>query len=321
MRRLSMTLALGLILGCNSTPSTYEQYRNLASEPIDRVSDAGPTGGRVPIPHLDDAPLFEGHGELLLVDYLAEVLRRNPSLDAARSAWQAALARFPQVTELDDPMLGYGLAPGSIRSDDVDLAQLIELSQRLPWPGKLELRGEMALAEADARRADFRTDRDRLLNAAKTAYFEHYYVYRAIEVNEVNKAILAEFRGIAEAKYGAGTASVQDALQAEVAFDHLLHRGIVLERTRRVARGRLNTLLNRSPAAVLPAPPATLELPRPRPRYEDLLARAQSTRPELAALAHRHSAELLVAVDGCVGARSWPAAAVLRTPPRARPVA
>ena len=135
MRRLSMTLALGLILGCNSTPSTYEQYRNLASEPIDRVSDAGPTGGRVPIPHLDDAPLFEGHGELLLVDYLAEVLRRNPSLDAARSAWQAALARFPQVTELDDPMLGYGLAPGSIRSDDVDLAQRIELSQRLPWPG------------------------------------------------------------------------------------------------------------------------------------------------------------------------------------------
>src|SRR5208282_4833472 len=35
-----------------------------------------------------------------------DVLARNPSLAEMTAAWQAALARYPQVTSLDDPMFG-----------------------------------------------------------------------------------------------------------------------------------------------------------------------------------------------------------------------
>ena len=46
------------------------------------------------------------------------VLERNPELEAARYAWRAALARDPQETALDDPMLGYGVAPRSFGSSE-----------------------------------------------------------------------------------------------------------------------------------------------------------------------------------------------------------
>ena len=42
-----------------------------------------------------------------------EVLLRNPTLAAARAAVQEALARYPQDTAFDDPMLGYMVGPRS----------------------------------------------------------------------------------------------------------------------------------------------------------------------------------------------------------------
>lgn len=278
---------LVLAPACATSSPRYERLRRSASEYVEQPPSVSDFRGAAPPRLLDDSPVFEGRTELHLERYLAEVLRRNPSLAAARHALDSAIARYPQVTALDDPMLGYAIAPGSIGSDAVDFAQRIELSQRFPWPGKLGLRGEVALSEAEAREEDLRTARDQLLREGKSAFFRLYYVYRAIEINEVNKAILLEFQRAAETRYAAGTASKQDALQAEVAYDHLLHRGIVLERMRRVALGRSNALLNRAPTAELPPPPQALGAPGDREPLEELLDRSLSARPELAALVHR----------------------------------
>ena len=239
----------------------------------------------------DGLPALQDRSELHLPDFITEVLRRNPTLAAAENTVRAALALHAQVTALDDPQLTWGAAPGSIGSSDVDFAQRIEISQRLPWPGKRKLQGEMVLGEADARWEELRTVRDRLVAEAKSAYFHSYLVHRAIEINDTNQAILREFRQVAETKYAAGTVSKQDALQAQVAHDYLRHQGIVLERMRRVAQGRLNTLLNRSPQAALPAPVPALELPRERPPLDVLVQRALTGRPELAELIHRLRAQ------------------------------
>jgi outer membrane protein TolC len=232
--RLFLFAILVLAPACATSSHRYERLRRAASEPTERPFHPFRDEAARSRTLLDDAPLFEGETELDLERYLAEVLRRNPTLAAARHAVDSGVARYPQVTAFDDPLLGFAIAPGSIGFDAVDFAQRIELSQRFPWPGKLGLRGDVALSEAEARAEDLRTSRDQLVREAKSAFFHLYYVYRAIEI-----------RRAAETRYAAGTASKQDALQAEVAYDHLLHRGIVLERTRRVALGRSNALLNR----------------------------------------------------------------------------
>jgi outer membrane protein TolC len=213
-----------------------------------------------------------------------EVLRRNPSLQAARWAWRAALARYPQETSLDDPMLGYGVAPLSFDSRAVDDAHRFELSQAFPFPGKLALRGEAALAEAEAAAHEHDAARLRLATMASLLFDEWYLAARALSLAEQHVALLGELREIALARYESGEASQQDPLQADVEHAHLLHRAIELRTAQRVTGEQINVLLHRRPAAPLPPPPPRLELPAEESLDRAaLLGRALAERPELRA--------------------------------------
>ena len=121
---------------------------------------------------------FAGHAVLDRHALIAAVLARNPSIESARWAWRAALARHPQETSLDDPMLEYGVAPASLGSSRVDAGHRVALSQALPFPGKLALRGEIALAEAEASARDHDAVRLRLATLASLLFDEYYLVER-----------------------------------------------------------------------------------------------------------------------------------------------
>ena len=235
--------------------------------------------------------LFAGHAALDRQALIAAVLARNPSIGAARWAWRAALARYPQETALDDPMLEYGVAPLSLGSSRVDTAQRAVLSQAIPFPGKLALRGEIALAEADAAASDFAAVRLRLATLASLLFDEYYLVERKLGVNEAHRTLLAELREIAVARYEAGTASQQDPLEAELEEAELLHRDVMLRADRAITADQINALLHRSPELPLPPPPETLEAraATSEPR-EALVAHALAKRPELRAAEARVAA-------------------------------
>ncbi len=292
LRTASCLLITAFLGGCLGGTTRYEELYQEASSSLSELpailpSDSSSAAQAALTPPEHAAPLFAGQTELQLSGLIEAVQRRNPTLVAMQNAWRAAVSRYPQVTSFEDPVFSYGIAPQSIDSSDVDFSQKFDLSQRLPWPGKLKLRGDIALSEAEAARGDLQAARDKLLQETKEAFFDYYFVIRAIEINEVNKALLEGFRRIAETRYEVGTASKQDALQAEVEHDHLLHRGIILERTRTTSRAKINTLLNRTPHLDLPPPPMKLSLPGERPDIEALYQRAVHRRPELQALAHR----------------------------------
>jgi len=145
----------------------------------------------------------------------------------------------------------------------------------------------MALLEADGARADIETVRQGLNREAKLAYYEYWYVHRALEINMINVELLREFQTIAESQYASGRVSKQDALQAEVEREHLAHQGIVLNRLREVTRARMNMLLNRAPESALPPPPTNLPAPQASPNLNALLDEAFRNRPELHAIDSR----------------------------------
>jgi outer membrane protein, heavy metal efflux system len=244
-----------------------------------------------------DVPPFEGQDRLQLDILLAEVERRNPSLEAKRRAWNAARARAPQVAALDDPDVSLMIGPrtldriGRSRSGgDLDFAYKPEISQKLPYPGKLRLRGEVAEHEADAVRADEFTLREQLLAEAKQAYFEFFITHRALEINARAQDILEDTIANAVARYEAGTSSKQDALQAEIERERLRHRDVMLRRMQRVALARLNSLLNRRPELPLPPPPKAISMPAIPDARESLQELAIRQRPELQVTAARLAA-------------------------------
>lgn len=231
---------------------------------------------------------FSSSPLLQRAELVRQVLERNPGLEASRAAWQAALAREPQVTSLDDPMLRYELAPLSIGSRTAPFGQAVELGQRLPFFGKRALAGEVARAEAEALRGDYLAARQRLALMASMLYDDLFLTYRALEVNAHHLHVLEELRRSAEAQYVAGRAAQQDPLQAQVEQGMLERERLELEAQRDTLRAQLNGLLHRAPHLPLPPPPERLEVPpEPSASPEELQAEALRRRPELAGLRAR----------------------------------
>lgn len=212
------------------------------------------------------------------------VLDRNPTIEAARAAWRAAEARPAQAGAFEDPMLSYALAPGSIGSSDVRYGQVIDFSQRLPFPGKRGLRAAVEAAEARAEHGGYRAVQLDTALIASLLYDDYWTVERALEVNAEHVALLAELMESAKSHYATGHASQYALVRVEVEQAHVEHGRVVLRTERDVIVARLNALLHRKASEKLPPPARALiaaelvEIGR-----DEVLETALAARPEVVA--------------------------------------
>jgi len=279
---ISGGLALAAALAGCVSPGLSARERSLAQQ----LEASAPA----PLPGAADDP-FRGFATLEREALVREALRRNPGLEAARSAWRSALARYPQEISLEDPMLDTAIGPRSFGSDEVDPGFRVGISQALPFPGKRGLRGEVALAEAEAASHEYEEERLRLAATASLLFDEYYLAARGAELNARHRELVEELSAAALGRYEAGSAMQQDALLAESELADLLHGDVLLETSQRRAAERINTLLHRAPELPLPPPPATLEVPAQSELDASALTeRALVQRPELRALRARITA-------------------------------
>jgi outer membrane protein, heavy metal efflux system len=245
-----------------------------------------PAPTAVASPQTDDPPQaapFTGVNELSVDALIEQVLARNPSLPEMVAAWQAAAARYPQVTSLDDPLFGTNLSPAGFSR--VGNGYRLEIFQRYQWPGKLKLRGEVARAEANAAGRDVDNVRQQLIESARDAFYDYYLTYRALEVNAEALRLVRDVRVRTEDRYKRGLVLQQDLLQADVEIGRLREREILLQRQRQVAIARIDTLLHLPPTLPLPPPPKVLPVEGELPDPQTLLAQALSQRLDLLKLA------------------------------------
>jgi outer membrane protein TolC len=177
------------------------------------------------------------------------------------------------------------LAPQSIGRNDVDLGGRLEISQKIPFPGKRRLRGEAANAEASAAGRDVLDMRLQLVESAKSAMAEYYLVYRALDVNQKNLALLTRFRNNAQSRYENKLVPLQDVVQTDVEIGREQGRTLTLERMKQVAVARLNTLMHLPPESPLPPAPSKIAPEKSLPEAAVLRAQALAQRPDLQRLA------------------------------------
>ena len=186
------------------------------------------------------------------------VLDRNPSVESARQAWRAALARYRQAGAYEDPMLMGSFAPLSIGSTHSRFGFEVGVSQRIPLGGKLNAQSELAVAEARAAESDYAEARSRLALVASELYDDYFVAVRSLEIQAQHLALMDALKQNASAAYASGHASVQDTLQAEGELARLEYQSSVYETQRQVAVAQINALLHRDPELPLPQPPAAL---------------------------------------------------------------
>lgn len=265
-----MNLASGLAIGLIAAASALADPRSSSSAAAAAAADEG---------HLQ-APLTAQV-------FTEAVLAYNASLEAMRQAVVAAVAQVRPAGSLDDPMLSVSAAPrtfGTAGGPNGD----VEVSQSFPWWGTLNVRREVARADAEATSQDLDALRLRLAATARGAFADWVYVHRALEINSANLSVLTELRNVARIRYTTGQAPQEDVLQADVERATLKQERFEWQRDLTVAQSRMNALLDRAPESPIPAPGellATSALPA-----EEILAERARAHPQLEELAAEESA-------------------------------
>jgi len=197
--------------------------------------------------------------------FVNNVLQANPQLKIRTAAWQAAIAHGEQQSRLNDPELSYRFAPMTLdNSDKNTVGQVIQISQALPFPGKLTTKSRIAEYQAKDKKLALAQTRQQLRLTANSLFADWYFVHQAIHINRQHQALLKRLKRIALARYSAGHTLRQDVLQAEMALASNQQQTLALQRQRKVLRARLNSLLNRPPQSPLP-PPQSLPIAKKLP--------------------------------------------------------
>lgn len=207
----------------------------------------------------------------------------NPKIQAAKQRVLAAQERPPQVSAMDDPVFTY---EGFNIPEHFDLTRtdnnILKLSQKLPFPGKRRLRGEIATHEVTIAREEVR--RMEILTRAevKKAYYDLWQVHQTLLVYSREKELAAQFATIAEKKYAVGQVSQPDVLRAQVELTRLITRVTTQTLKLGAVKAMLNGLLSRAPEASLGVPH---DAPQPivRQTLTELTELTLHNRPEITA--------------------------------------
>lgn len=184
-----------------------------------------------------------------LQQLVRETMERNPDIEAARRRWESAMAVVPQAQTLPDPKLLVGytdIAPMK--------GPMFGLSQEIPFPGKLTLKGEIAYREAERIEQEYIATQLNIIARLKELYYELHLVHKSIDVVNKNKLLLSGFEKTAAARYSVGQTAQQDVLRAQVEISRLLARLATLEQRRQSLHADINRILNRLPTDPLGAP-------------------------------------------------------------------
>jgi cobalt-zinc-cadmium efflux system outer membrane protein len=219
-----------------------------------------------------------------LQELIAEAARNNPEIRAARNEREAALYRVPPAGALDDPMLEAGvinapLASQTFRREDMTM-KMLGLSQKFPFPGKRDLRQDVAAKDAESVAFAYQETVNRVVRDVKTAYFELAFIAESARLVEKNKQVLEQFLKISESRYAVGQGNQADVLKAQTQLTRMVDELIKLARERLAIEAELARALGRGSEAGAPAP-ATLRLGEAPLQLEALRETALRERPQL----------------------------------------
>jgi outer membrane protein TolC len=220
---------------------------------------------------------------LALPELIQEALTRNPEIQVARKQWEASVNRITQARALDDPTLQIQLwnFPETFKLTQTQNS-IFGLSQKLPFPGKLDLKGEVASRSADMGEQALRAKERTVVARLKQVYYDLFLAHKAIQIHHEQVVLLQQFAEIANAKFKAGKGSQADVLKAQVELSALHQHLPVLRQQLETAEAMLNTLLDRDPKSPLGIP-GEPDRTRFTKTLDDLHQLAADARPELKA--------------------------------------
>jgi len=235
------------------------------------------------------ASAFGQTGAEVLDSLIAETLKNNPLLKAARNQVDAASSRAKQATAWDAPQIGIEFYQAPTRSFPNPFKDQMEydysIQQMVPFPGKLSAMQSMARNYTDMTEQSYVAVEKKIIRDLKSAYFELYLVQRKIAINTENQELMKRLGEIAANQYKTGIGKQPDILRAQTELSTLVTEGINLLSEKRAIEAMINTILYRpvdKPLGIVPE----LEISLLQWSLDQLQPLALANRAELKAMGY-----------------------------------
>lgn len=213
-----------------------------------------------------------------LAALVQEAEANNPAIHAAEQRLEAAKAMIPQARTLPDPMINLGY-------EDMDGREaMYGVSQEIPFPGKLRLRGEVASREAEQMAAEYESVRLEVIARLKEAYYELHLAHKATDVLQKNRQLMTGLADTAQARYQVGESAQADVLRAQAEVSRLLAQLAEVRQRQQSLNAEINRILDRPSTAPLGVP-GEITTVTPTRSLSELTALVGASAPRLRARA------------------------------------
>ena len=238
-------LAVVLLVGCRAAQTVHDpEYALVAQAAYEAWHDPMPAESAV------SPVVYELAGPQPVEAYIGYALSQNAGVQAARKRVEAAAMRVPQAASLKDPMLdvvGWPFFPHVPQTASGRMTVDMMVSQEVPWFGKLSTQAAAAEEEVNAARAQLAAAELKTIEEVKLAYYELYFVQKAIRITEEDRDILADLIEVANALYTTDKTSQQDVLRLQAELSSVDGELIRLTQMRDAAQAEMAQLLHVSP--------------------------------------------------------------------------
>lgn len=231
-----------------------------------------------------DAIAIQTDDHLEIEELIEEAINNNPHLKSLEESVSVLKEKPSQVQSLDNPRLKLSimnLPTDTFNSDQEPMTQKqISIMQKVPFAGKLGLKGEIAKKTLEMAVEDHIEQKNMLVMQVKTAYLKIIFLDLAVEITDENRKLLRVLVKIAEAKYEVGRGIQQDVIKAQVELSRMTARLIPIKQKRETMVAMLNTLLNR-PVETPFIANSLIEMTDLKLSFENLKVISEKNRPML----------------------------------------
>ncbi len=184
-------------------------------------------------------------------DALNYAYKNNPSIQSAKESWKASIEKYRIQTGYPDPTLMVTYFPSPIETRLGPQEWNLNLSQAIPFPGKLTQKGKVI--ESGIRADKLKLDKTikKVTLDIVTSYQELVYIQKAIHFANANDNLTQELLKLSENAYADDRSSLYDVSKARAQISQIQYDILLLKELEQTEKIKLNTLLNRSPSAPL----------------------------------------------------------------------
>ena len=188
----------------------------------------------------------QNSGQAVLDALIKEALENNPQVQRTYHKWKASEYKIKSVNSLPDPMMSFGYFVDEVQTKVGPQKQKYGISQKIPFPGKLKLKGKAQLKESEIVKIKHEAAKRELIKQVKFSYYDLFFVDRSLQIIQEEKDLLEKLEKVAQRKYESNLLPQQDVIKIQVELSKIIKKVFLLRQSRESLTYKLNKLLYRS---------------------------------------------------------------------------